>query len=215
MGFWSPPRSILLRPCEQRVPRRRVRRDKGAKAVKKIEMTDHKLDLLSPEQATTFRALAARGFFLAQDRVDVAFATKELCREFAAPANASNVRLKRLARFLIDAKRLVYRYDWLSEADASGLSAFVDTDFAGFRVTRRSTNGGVLMRGSRCIKHWSTTQPTIALSSGEAEFGRDMQGASQCYWFALHCPRSLYPVGCDRSLRRDGRLEHVPSNGHW
>ena len=85
----------------------------GAKAVKKIEMEGNMDDRLSPEKATTFRALAARGNFLAQDRVDVSFSTKELCREFAAPANASNRRLKRLARFLIDRSRLVYKYDWL------------------------------------------------------------------------------------------------------
>ena len=150
----------------------------GAKAVKKIEMSGNLDDLLTPEAATTYRALSARGNFLAQDRPDIAFSCKELCREFAAPANSSNVRLKRLARFLIDAKRLVYKFDWLGDADAGQLSAFVDTDFAGCRVTRRSTNGGALLRGSHCLRHWSTTQPTIALSSGEAELGGICKGAA-------------------------------------
>ena len=36
----------------------------------------------------------------------------------------------------------------------------------------------VLMRGSHCIRHWSTTQPTIALSSGEAELGGICKGAA-------------------------------------
>ena len=145
----------------------------GAKAVKRIEMASNINDLLDPEDATTFRALSARGNFLAQDRADINFATKELCREFAAPANASNVRLKRLARCLIDARRLVYKYVWIDQSTANDLTVSVDTsaDFAGCRVTRRSTNGGTMMRGSHCIKHWSTTQPTIALSSGEAELG--------------------------------------------
>ena len=34
------------------------------------------------------------------------------------------------------------------------------------------------MRGSHCLKHWSTTQPTIALSSGEAELGGLCKGAA-------------------------------------
>ena len=34
------------------------------------------------------------------------------------------------------------------------------------------------MRGSHPIKHWSTTQTTIALSSGEAELGGICRGAS-------------------------------------
>ena len=35
------------------------------------------------------------------------------------------------------------------------------------------------MRGGHCIKHWSTTQTTVALSSGEAELGGICRGASQ------------------------------------
>ena len=34
------------------------------------------------------------------------------------------------------------------------------------------------MRGSHPVKHWSTTQTTIALSSGEAELGGICRGAS-------------------------------------
>ena len=162
----------------------------GAKAVKKIEMAGNATDLLTPEQATTFRALSARGNYLAQDRVDISFATKELCREFAAPANSSQLRLKRLARFLVDARRLVYRYDWLTDADTQELTVYVDTDFAGCRVSRRSTNGGTMLRGTHCLKHWSSTQPTIALSSGEAELGGLCKGARECHWASL-CGRDL------------------------
>ena len=35
-----------------------------------------------------------------------------------------------------------------------------------------------MMRGGHCLKHWSTTQPTIALSSGEAELGGLCKGAA-------------------------------------
>ena len=146
--------------------------------MKKIEMEGNANDLLSPEGATTYRALSARGNFLSQDRADINYTTKELCREFAGPANSSNRRLKRLARFLIHRKRLVYKYNWLDDAATKELAVMVDTDFAGCRVTRRSTNGGVMMRGSHLLKHWSTTQPTIALSSGEAELGGLCKGAA-------------------------------------
>ena len=36
-------------------------------------------------------------------------------------------------------------------------------------MTRKSTSGGVLMMGGHLLKSWSTTQPVISLSSGEAE----------------------------------------------
>ena len=35
------------------------------------------------------------------------------------------------------------------------------------------------MLGSHCIKHWSSTQASVALSSGEAEFAGVIRGAGQ------------------------------------
>ena len=58
------------------------------------------------------------------------------------------------------------------------MKVYVDTDFGGCAVTRRSTSGGIAMRGCHSLKHWSLTQTTIALSSGEAELGGICRGAS-------------------------------------
>ena len=60
------------------------------------------------------------------------------------------------------------------------LEGFADTDFAGCQVTRRSTSGGVAMYGSHPVKHWSQTQSTVALSSGEAELTGICKAASIC-----------------------------------
>ena len=49
---------------------------------------------------------------------------------------------------------------------------------SGGQHTRRSTSGGIALRGTHPIKHWSLTQTTIALSSGEAEIGGICRGAS-------------------------------------
>ena len=54
----------------------------------------------------------------------------------------------------------------------------VDTDFAGCLATRRSTSGGAALRGSHLIKHWSTTQGYVTLSSAEAELNGITRGAS-------------------------------------
>ena len=54
----------------------------------------------------------------------------------------------------------------------------MDTDFGGCQHTRRSTSGGIALRGTHPIKHWSLTQTTIALSSREAELAGICQGAS-------------------------------------
>ena len=59
------------------------------------------------------------------------------------------------------------------------LRVFVDTDFAGCQLTRRSTSGGRAMHGAHIAKHWSTTQKAVTLSSGEAELGVVVKGVGE------------------------------------
>ena len=58
------------------------------------------------------------------------------------------------------------------------IEAWVDTDYAGCRKTRKSTSGGIIRLGNHVIKTWSTTQSVIALSSGEAEYYGMVKGGS-------------------------------------
>jgi len=150
----------------------------GAKAATKMEQhsTEYKL---SSEDATTFRALSARANYLSQDRADICFNTKELCREFAVPNRHSHERLKRVCRYLVGKPRLIHKYDWGSGAADDYLEVYCDTDFAGCKETRRSTSGGVCLFGGSNIKQWSKTQTTIALSSGEAELHGINSGITQ------------------------------------
>ena len=141
----------------------------GAKAVKRMEQESAEYKL-SSEDATNFRALSARGNFLSQDRADINYATKELCREFAIPNRNSQRRLKHLCRYLVGKPRMVHLYRWgQGNDDEDYLEVFVDTDFAGCKETRRSTSGGVCLLNGANVKQWSKTQTTLALSSGEAE----------------------------------------------
>ena len=58
----------------------------GAKKVKAFERNAVGSDgTLRSSAARTFRAVSARGNYLAQDRPDGAYNNKELCREFACP----------------------------------------------------------------------------------------------------------------------------------
>ena len=139
----------------------------GAKKVKHVERKAHGGQALDPQEATTYRALSARANCLARDRPDIGFACKELCREFAAPTSASLGRLERVARYLQGCRRLVHFWPWAKPCNK--VTIFTDTDFAGCKITRRSTSGGLVMMGDHCVKSWSSTQPTLTLSSGEAE----------------------------------------------
>ena len=58
----------------------------GAKAVRTLERDIPPGQDLSEEDVTASRALAARANYLAADRADLMFSTKERCREFSRPS---------------------------------------------------------------------------------------------------------------------------------
>jgi hypothetical protein len=84
--------------------------------------------------------------------------------------------LMRVARYLVGAPRVVYEYPWQR---STVLRAFSDSDFAGCVSTRLSTSGGAALHGTHLLKHWSSTQKKITLSSGEAELGAVVKGFSE------------------------------------
>ena len=59
------------------------------------------------------------------------------------------------------------------------VTVYVDSDFAGCAVTRKSTAGGAILWGGRLLKTWSKTMAIIALSSGEAELGAVTRGLAE------------------------------------
>ena len=73
--------------------------------------------------------------------------------------------------------RVIYRYD--SQELPQHITVFCDTDFAGCQATRRSTSGGIAMHGINNLKHWSNTQTTVCLSSGESELRGISDGLAQ------------------------------------
>ena len=124
----------------------------------------------------TFPGLAARCNYLAADRPDCQLAAKEVCRFMSKPTKLSVEAIKRLGRYLMQQKRLVYMYPWQDDVDS--LEVYVDTDHAGCLRTRKSTSGGCVVLGAHLLKSWSSTQPTIILSSGEAELHGVVRGSA-------------------------------------
>ena len=61
----------------------------------------------------------------------------------------------------------------------SSSESFVDTDFVGLRLTRRSTSGGCALLGDHLVKRWPMNQEAVTFSSGEAELGGVVKGAGE------------------------------------
>ena len=131
---------------------------------------------LSAEMSTKYRKIGARANYLATDRGDISYATKEICRDMSNPTESSWAKLKRLGRYLRGVPRLI---EFFGEQETNHMRVYADSDWAGCIATRRSTSGGVAMLGSHQLKHWSNTQGVVALSSAEAELYGIVKAAVQ------------------------------------
>lgn len=87
-------------------------------------------------------------------------------------------KVKRLARYLQTAPRLTLQ-SCCEHGQGDEIHAYVDADWAGCRASRRSTSGGLLTVGGMVVKSWSSTQGSIATSSGESEFYALVRGAAE------------------------------------
>lgn len=179
--------------------------------------------LLGEIEQTKYRVVAARTNYLCADRPDMQYAGKEVCRFMAKPSDVSMKALKRLGRFILGRRRLVFRFDF---QHAAQLEAYSDTDWGGCLRTRKSTSGGCLMFGGHMVKSWSSTQQSVSLSSGEAEF----YGVVRASGIALGHQSLLKDLGYQIPvrIRTDssaaigicqrqglGRLRHIDTQALW
>jgi hypothetical protein len=116
----------------------------------------------------------------------------------------------------------VYAYQELP----SEIYAEVDADWAGCAETRRSTDGGFEFFGKCVIDGWSSTQQSIALSSGESELYGICNGSARVLWTA-HLLQDMgfhvkAVVATDSSAAKGvaarlgaGRIRHLETRCLW
>ena len=119
-----------------------------------------------------YRGMVGSLLYLASwTRPDIAFAVSELSRFVSNPGKPHLEAAKRVFRYLKKTMHLglVYRSS-PSTMPPNTLWGYVDSDWAGCPDSRRSTSGLVFMLNGAAISWRSKRQPTVALSSAEAEF---------------------------------------------
>ena len=144
------------------------------------EETEEEEGAMEKSEATEFRGMVARLNYLAQDSPDLQYPSKEVSREMARPKVGAWKKLKKVVRYLLGRKAVVWQYRWQEEAEY--LEAKSDSDWGGNREDRKSTSGGVIFLGGHCVKTWSSTQGAIALSSAEAEFYATVDAVLKAKW---------------------------------
>ena len=116
-------------------------------------------------------------------RPDVAYAVGMLCRAMSRPTPALYAAALRVLYYLYRHHDLGLRY----ERSEKSMHGFTDSDWA----VRRSTSGHVFMHCSAAISWSSKRQPTVALSSCEAE----IMAASEAAKEGLYLRRFLAELG--------------------
>jgi hypothetical protein len=193
--------------------------------VKQEQMMPEEATPLRPGDASAYRALAARMNYLAVDRPDLSFATKEICKCMSDPMQHDWEKLKRVARYLIKVPSLSALFPW-GNSDDQVLKVFTDSDWAGDRETRKSTSAGCAMWCGGTIRHWTKQQKVIAKSSAEAELYAATLAASE----AKGMTATMRDLGIEVKIRLHldakatmfilhrlgpGKLKHVEVHHLW
>ena len=105
------------------------------------------------------------------------------------PRKFDFITLKRAARYLVEKPKAALRFRRQKHVDK--ITVFVDSDFAGDPVSRKSMTGLVAQIGNHAVKSGSTFHSLTALSVGEAEFLRSGERRSSWTISEIYVPRSV------------------------
>ncbi|KAJ9504976.1 hypothetical protein QJQ45_013241 [Haematococcus lacustris] len=110
-------------------------------------------------------------------RPDIAQAVGVCAKYMAAPTAQHWHALRGVLRYVADS-----RAEGLVFGAAEGLVGFCDADFAGDTDTRRSTTGYVFMLHGGAVSWSSRRQPTVAVSTTEAEYMAASAASKEALW---------------------------------
>ena len=111
-------------------------------------------------------------------RPDISFAVSSVSSYAANPTEVHWKAVKHILRYLSGTRNWVLVYQGM----LTRLLGYTDSDWAGDIATRRSTAGYLFNIGSAAISWSSKRQPTVALSSCEAEYMGQTQAAKEAVW---------------------------------
>ena len=144
-----------------------------------LKLTKTPDDEIVPAEVFDYRAAVGAVLYLAMTtRPDVAQSIGILCRFASCPGQEHVNAIKQVIRYLYGTKtfgityskyRGNYPHRNILEVKPLEIVAYADADFAGDESTRRSTSGFVIILAGAVICWLSKLQPTVALSTTEAE----------------------------------------------
>uniref|UniRef100_A0A2N9HY47 Integrase catalytic domain-containing protein n=1 Tax=Fagus sylvatica TaxID=28930 RepID=A0A2N9HY47_FAGSY len=154
------------------------------------------------EDATMYRQLVGSLIYLTLTRPDISYAVSVMSRYMQNPKKPHLEAVRRILRYVkstID-YGLLYK-----KGEDCKLVGYCDADYAGDHDTRRSTTGYVFKLGSGTISWCSKRQPTVSLSTTEAEYRAAAMAAQESTWL-MQLMRDLHqPIDYAVSLHCDNQ----------
>lgn len=117
--------------------------------------------------------------YLTATRPDLMFVVSPISRFMAAPIHLHIQAIKRVIRYL---KGTISFGIWYKQDTESGLTAYMDIDYAGDESDSKSTSGYIFMMSGGAVAWSFRKQPIVTLSTTEAEYVAAATCASQAVW---------------------------------
>jgi len=124
-------------------------------------------------------AVGALIYLSTRTRPDISFAVHQVSRFNSNPSKAHWSAVKRIFRYLKGTIHLGIKYSCHPDGD---IVAYSDSDFAGDVGDRKSVSGFIFMLQSGPVTWSCKKQPTVALSSAEAEYVSLCRTAQEAVW---------------------------------
>lgn len=120
--------------------------------------------------------------FMVETRPDIAFATSVASRFAKNPSHQHTEAVKTILRYLKGSRQRGITYGGQKKLPVEGYS---DPDWAGDLESRKSTSCLIFMMNGGPVSWCSKRQPTVALSSAEAEYIALTLAAKEATWLRL------------------------------
>ncbi|XP_078159560.1 secreted RxLR effector protein 161-like [Carex rostrata] len=150
---------------------------------------------------TQYRAMIGSLLYLTASRPDIMFAVC-LCARYQV--NPKELHLKAIKRILKCVKVSLNLGLWYDKQSDSDLKGYVDADFAGDQMDRKSTSGTCQFFGGSLVSWSSRKKTSVALSTMEAEYVATSSCCTQILWmlqslndYEIHF-RNV-PIMCDNT----------------
>ncbi|GKV38633.1 hypothetical protein SLEP1_g46522 [Rubroshorea leprosula] len=129
--------------------------------------------------ATMYRQLVGSLIYLILSRPNISFAVGMVSRFMQNPKKSHLEAVRRILKYVKGTLDYGILYKSGTECKVVG---YCDADYAGCHDTRRSTTGYVFNLGSGAISWCSKRQPTVSLSTTEAEYRAAAVAAQESTW---------------------------------